>query len=56
MTIFLQLLDGKNFQSKAVFYGKIWFGWNVFLDGEKKKKIFLYTHLSYIGAYQEVAS
>lgn len=38
MTIFLQLLDSKNFQSKVVFYGKIWFGWNVFLDGEKKKK------------------
>lgn len=36
MTVFFQLLHGKDFQSKAVFCGKIWFGWDVFLKENPK--------------------
>lgn len=46
MTFFFQLLDGKYFQSKgvkALFYGKTWFRWNIFMNT-----------FSNIGAYQEI--
>lgn len=48
MTFFFQLLDGKNFQSKSVkalFYGKTWFRWNIFLEGKKIKPKYFYEYI-----------
>lgn len=58
MAFFFQLLDGKNFQSKSVkalFYGKTWFRWNIFLEGKKLNRSIFMNTLSNIGAYQEIS-